>query len=187
MRERRRRSIRLKGYDYSQPGRYFITLCVQDRSCILGSIETEACSLTPAGLLVDAKWKAIAERFPAVELGPHVIMPNHMHGLIHITAPHPDDAPNDAPLSSIGSMMQWFKTGTTYDYIVGVKNHAWPPFNGRLWQRNYWEHIVRNEHEYVRIAEYIDANPSMWHRDSLHPQNPWTPEGRPLKTASPSG
>lgn len=169
MTEHRRRSIRLKAYDYSSPGSYFITICVQDRSCVLGNVEDATCALTPAGTMVEAKWNAIPERFAMVELGPYVIMPNHLHGLIHINAPHPDDSSPDTPSLSIGSMIQWFKTGTTYDYIAGVNHQGWPPFNKRLWQRNYWEHIVRNEKEYVRITEYIEANPHLWNTDSLHP------------------
>jgi len=132
--------------------------------------------------MIEARWLAIAERFPMVEMGPYVIMPNHMHGLILINSLHPDDPPANTPTSSIGSMVQWFKTGTTYDYITGVRCQGWPPFNGRLWQRNYWEHVVRNETEYDRICEYIEANPSRWDEDKLHPKNPWTPGGRPAAT-----
>jgi REP element-mobilizing transposase RayT len=169
MAEHRRRSIRLKGYDYSSPGLYFITICVQDRSCVFGEIEDAVCRLSPAGDVIERKWRSIGERFAMVEIGPYVVMPNHLHGLLHINAPHPDDSSTTTPSSTIGSMIQWFKTGTTYDYISGVKQQGWPPFNKRLWQRNYWEHIVRNEREHERIANYILANPSSWPEDSLHP------------------
>ena len=169
MSEHRRRSIRLKEYDYSSPGLYFITICVQDRSCVLGQIEDAVCRLSPAGDAVEAKWRSVPERFAMVEIGPYVVMPNHVHGLIHINAPHPDDPTPSVPSSSIGSMIQWFKTGTTYDYISGVKNRGWPRFNKRLWQRNYWEHIVRNEKEYQRITDYVESNPSLWREDSLNP------------------
>lgn len=187
MHDHRRRSIRLRDYDYASPGAYFITICVQDRSCVLGHIEDSMCRLSPAGKMVDAKWRAIAERFEMVESGPYLIMPNHMHGLILINAPRPDSPPSDAPSSSIGSMIQWFKTGTTYDYIAGVKNQGWPPFDGRLWQRNYWEHIVRNDAEYERICEYIEANPSKWNEDSLYPLTQWSGDGRPAARISPQG
>jgi putative transposase len=180
MREHRRHSIRLKEYDYSQPGQYFITICVQHRSCLFGHVEEASCLLTPAGEMVDAKWRAIAERFPMVELGPHVVMPNHMHGLIHIDAPGSGTPVSDKQSKSIGSIIQWFKTGTTYDYISGVKTEGWPSFAGRLWQRNYWEHVVRHERDYDRIADYIEANPFLWNEDALHPDNHWTDDGRPM-------
>jgi REP element-mobilizing transposase RayT len=187
MREYRRRSIRLKEYDYSQPGQYFITICVQHRSCLFGQIKEATCILSPAGEMVDAKWRAIAERFPMVELGPYVIMPNHIHGLIHIDAPDPDTPTSDMRSDSIGSIIQWFKTGTTYDYISGVKTEEWPTFDGRLWQRNYWEHVVRHERDYDRIADYIETNPSLWNEDTLHPDIPWTSDGRPMKALRSSG
>jgi putative transposase len=114
-------------------------------------------------------------------------MPNHMHGLILINAPHPDGPPSGTPSLSIGSIIQWFKTGTTYDYIVGVKNQGWPPFNGRLWQRNYWEHIIRNDAEYERICDYIEVNPWKWNEDSLHPLTQWSGDGRPSARISPQG
>jgi putative transposase len=178
--DHRRRSIRLKAYDYASPGVYFITICVQNRLCVFGDIVDASCKLSPAGSMIEAKWLALQERFASVSLGPYVIMPNHVHGLIQIVAPHPDNPPTDTRSSSIGSMIQWFKTGTTYDYISGVKNEGWSPFNKRLWQRNYWEHIIRNDREYERICEYIEANPSRWNEDSLHPRVEWLGNGRPM-------
>lgn len=99
--------------------------------------------------------------------------------IIDVTA-HPDDQPVGTSLSSIGSMIQWFKTGTTYDYISGVKHQGWHPFNKRLWQRNYWEHIVRNDREYERITAYIKANPSLWTQERARGTRKGDPVGPPF-------
>ena len=182
MKDHRRRSIRLKAYDYARPGAYFITICVQHRQCVFGKILDGKLRLSPAGVMVECKWLDIPGRFPASRLGPFVIMPNHLHGIILINASHPDEALPEPRSASVSSMIQWFKTGTTYDYIIGVKHRDWPPFDGKLWQRNYWEHIVRTEADYERISLYIEGNPSSWSDDRLRPSQPdWTQKGRPLE------
>lgn len=179
MRDGGRRSIRLKSYDYALPGAYFITICVQDRACLFGSISDGTCHLSEAGEMVARRWAALAERFPGVATDPFVVMPNHFHGLISIIAPHPDDLPSTWEHASISKMVQWFKTGTTYDYIEGVKAHAWPRFNRRLWQRNYWETIVAHERHLNQVVGYIEANPHLWPEDTLHPEAEWPPKARP--------
>ena len=180
--DRRRRSIRLKDYDYAQAGMYFVTICVQHRLCVLCEIRDGVRELSPAGLMVEQKWLDVPCRFPVTELGPFVIMPNHIHGVIMINAPHPDETPIEEKQVSLGSVIHWFKTGTTYDYITGVKHHGWPSFDQRLWQRNYWEHIVRNEKDFERIARYIEGNPASWNEDRMHPLQPeWPQKGRPVR------
>ncbi len=110
------------------------------------------------------RWiEELPHKFPSVAVGPTVVMPNHVHALFHI-----EDNPS-ASTVSLATVIQWLKTMTTNAYIRGVKECRWPPFDRRLWQRNYWEHIIRDEAEYVQIAEYILMNPLRWAMDSLHP------------------
>jgi REP element-mobilizing transposase RayT len=294
-----RRSIRLKGYDYSQAGAYFVTILAQDRARVFGEIVDDAMQLNAAGEMVLAEWDALPSRFPTIELDAFVVMPNHVHGIIVITenpsnvvgaglVPAPvavrDDvgattvgattdqattdrattvgattvgattvgattdgattdrattdgattdgattdrattvgattvgattvgattvgattvgattdrattdrattvgattvgattrvAPTDADAATVvspvaptvGDVVGAFKSLTTVLYTRGVKQSAWPPFRGRLWQRNYYEHIIRDEAALVRIREYIANNPLQWALDRENP------------------
>jgi len=180
----RRRSLRLKDYDYSQEGAYFMTVCVQDRRCLFGEVVGGVMQLNDTGHMVADTWLELAHKFPSVETDCYVLMPNHFHGIITIVGTdhraYPDSVGADlrvrptqgahvgAPLPKI---LQWFKTMTTNAYIHGVKHHGWPPFPGRLWQRNYYDHIIRNETELTRIREYIVNNPLQWALDREHPGN----------------
>ena len=196
-----RRSIRLKGYDYSQAGLYFITICTQNRLHLFGEIENGEMVLNDAGRMAKKWWNELNHKYPNIALHEQVAMPNHFHGIIQIkfsiTAPVGADmrvcpetetqqtspkkgqshriAPTDMTKSDehasgehisgehIGSplhrMIQWFKTMTTNEYIRGVKNKNWQRFDKKLWQRNYYEHIIRDEKSYFQIAEYITNNP----------------------------
>jgi len=292
-----RRSIRLKGYDYSQAGLYFMTICCQNKACLFGEIINGEMILNDAGKMIDKEWLKLTDRFKNIQLHEHIVMPNHFHGIIQITndnvgAPlvgaqnnmgienindtennidvpnnngnnvrsqknvHPQndiqpqkgqpqgiaptglekhadaqkmdlqndvdgqnnvgaplvgaqnnmdsqnnmgteintDATNDnsqndiqpqkgqpqgiAPTGSekhtdatkktIGDMMDAFKSITTVEYIRGVENFGWQRFNGKMWQRNYHEHIIRNEQSYQTIAEYIINNPAKWNEDKFY-------------------
>ena len=248
-----RRSIRLKGYDYSQQGAYFVTLCAQNREPLFGEIVGEELRLNDAGRMVGEEWLRLADEFPFIETDECVVMPNHFHGILVIVrgddvvganlvfAPDPvfahdsiareqgdhkdrpnqrpvganlvfardpvfahdsiageegdhkdrpnegpNDHPNDHPNAdgpkrrrpfgtipgTLGRVVQAFKSRTTHEYVMGVRNHAWPPFPGRLWQRNYYEHIIRNESDLNRIRDYIETNPLRWALDQLNPANP---------------
>jgi len=167
-----RRSIRLKGYDYSQAGAYFITLCTQDRACLFGKVVNGEMRLNDAGRMVLAEWNRLPERFPQVVLDAFVVMPNHVHGILVITDPAPTVGATVgatlvvAPTApTVGNIIGAFKSRVTVEYIRGVKTSGWPPFRGRLWQRNYYEHIIRNERALNAIRQYIMENPRRWHRD----------------------
>ncbi|NOY58779.1 MAG: transposase [Calditrichaeota bacterium] len=191
-----RRSIRLKGYDYSQPGLYFITICTQNLEHFFGEIRNGIMGLNDAGIMVHNEWISIPERFPNVKLHEFVVMPNHFHSIMEITvgatlvvAPRVA-APNDAQINenargqpgqpqgvaptgknkpkTVGDIVGAFQSIVTVKYIDGVKNNHWRRFNGKLWQRNYWEHIIRNENEYIRISEYIKNNPLNWKDDKFY-------------------
>ena len=151
-----RRSIRLKDYDYRLTGAYFVTICTQDRVCILEP--------PPVVEMVWHWWHELEAKFPAAGLDAFVVMPNHVHGLVVLNPPHGETASE-----SLAQVVQWFKTMTTDAYIQGVKGAGWAPFRGRVWQRNYYEHIVRNDREMVAIRYYIEANPDNWVEDEHHP------------------
>jgi putative transposase len=160
----RRQHLRLRSYDYSQPGAYFVTIVTESRQCLFGTISYGELHLNPAGTSVNEWWLRLPDKFPHVALLSHVVMPNHVHGLVQLTG-HPQ------PLAtSLPDVMQWFKTMTTNAYAAGVRTHGWAPFPGRLWQRGYYDHIVRHEEDLASIAEYIEANPANWAEDHENPE-----------------
>lgn len=177
-----RRSIRLRGYDYTQAGLYFVTLCVQNRECLFGEIMDGGMRLNDAGKMIRAVWDEIPAHYPDADIDAFIAMPNHIHGIIAIVGAGPRACPDHgqplhhglprgvAPTGlSLPDVVHRFKTMTTKRYTDGVKQLGWPPFSAKLWQRNYWEHIIRNESECHRVREYIHNNPFQWERDSLHP------------------
>ncbi|MCD6367249.1 MAG: hypothetical protein J7L46_06905, partial [Bacteroidales bacterium] len=165
-----RRSIRLKGYDYSQAGLYFITICVKNRIYLFGEIDNGKMILNNAGKMVEKLWNEISNDFTNTKLHEYIIMPNHFHGIIEIVGADSISARDNADSTkraeidsaptatetktAIPNIIQSFKRHTTIKYIRGVKNNNWTPFNKKLWQRNYWEHIIRNEKSYQTISEY---------------------------------
>ena len=179
-----RKSIRLKNYDYSRAGAYFITICTQHRVCLLGDVKDGKMNLNAAGKMV-AKWYLeLMNKFPDIWCDEYVIMPNHIHFIVvnvgadlRVCPGHKlgesaagesaagEHAAGEHAGSPLHRVVQWFKTMTTNEYIRGVKNLGWRPFDGKFWQRNYYEHIIRNETEYTNIRNYILANPSNWPTD----------------------
>ena len=127
------------------------------------------------------KWYELPQRFSSIELIEYVIMPNHIHGIIAIvgvplvgTLKAVSDSPKradtrPAPTVGLGDIIGAFKSIATHEYIKGVKQHGWTPFSGKLWQRNYYEHIIRNEKEFSSIREYIRNNPAYWDTDRDNP------------------
>lgn len=176
-----RRSIRLKGYDYSQSGYYFITVCTQGRRRLFGEIENGRMILNDAGKMIGRWWNELKNKYADIEIDEYVIMPNHCHGIIMVGAglvPAQNGINNHnvrattrvAPTmgtATVGDMVGAFKSITTDEYINGVKNNNWEPFGGKLWQRNYYEHIIRNETSLRNIREYIVNNPCQWQQDDL--------------------
>ena len=188
-----RRSIRLKDYDYSQAGSYFVTICTYNRECLLGEITNGSIKLNDAGRMIKKWYLELIYKFPDIRCSEHVIMPNHFHCIIHnigiiIVGADlrvcPDNtgqshriAPTNEKMgehtgSALHRVVQWFKTMTTNEYIRYIKQNGWKPFNGKLWQRNYYEHVIRNDAELNGIREYIINNPFTWHEDIV--ENPDT-------------
>ena len=175
-----RRTIRLRDYDYSQSGAYFLTICIQDRECLFGNVVNGEMQLHEAGKAIQKWWDETAIKFKNIELDESVVMPNHFHGVIFIVGAdlrvcpdinNDDKNKGEHTGSPLHKIVQWFKTMTTNEYIRGIKLFDWSPFNGKLWQRNYYEHIIRNDAEMNRIREYILNNPLQWDSDSENPEN----------------
>jgi REP element-mobilizing transposase RayT len=151
-----RRSIRLKYFDYSSAGMYYVTICTQDRAKLFGEIvRATLCNHSDNADKMIVKWlKEIENKFLGIHIDRFIVMPNHIHFIVCIqggcTGP------------SLHEIVEWFKTMTTNEYIRGVKSGLYPPFNKRIWQRNYFERIIRNDSEYQRISQYIEDNPTRW-------------------------
>ena len=188
-----RRSIRLQGYDYSQSGAYFITVCAQGRECLFGGIENSEMMLNECGCVVRDEWLRTAEIRAEIQTGEFVVMPNHFHGIVIInksTARAIRELPEQAgavitvgaihelPLQSplpgtsrqqrrqmaLSKIIGRFKM-LTAKRINEIRQLPGVP----VWQRNYYEHVIRNEADYGQIAEYIADNPRRWEEDALHP------------------
>lgn len=177
-----RRSIRLKGYDYSQAGAYFVTVCAQDRECFFGDIVDGEIQLNNAGQMVQDVWHNLPVKYPDIETDEFVVMPNHVHGIIVMrhdncrgevsspifVSPIPTmkQGGETPPLQkrTLGNIVAYFKYQTTKQ-INRIRNTPGVP----LWQRNYYEHIIRNEEEMNRICEYIIENPIKWTEDEDNP------------------
>ena len=172
-----RRSIRLQGYDYSQAGAYFVTICTQGKECLFGGMENGAVALNEYGCVVRDEWLKTAEIRAEIQAGEFVMMPNHFHGILIVGArravPVPVDTARRAPTmerfgqpipGSLPTIIRAFKSAVTkrineIRQLPGVS----------VWQRNYYEHVIRNEADYGQIAEYIADNPRRWEEDTLHP------------------
>lgn len=192
----KRKSIRLKGYDYSQAGLYFVTIDVKGLTCLFGAVENGIMHLNEAGKMIDREWLKLPERFPNIKLHESVVMPNHFHGIIEIldvwkTSDNKWLMSGDnfkvltnkeemqvlvqtqnlqqtkkTPMKKrLGDIVGAFQSITTVEYIRGVKNFGWKRFNGKLWHRNYWEHIIRSHPSYLNISNYTMNNPAKWKED----------------------
>jgi len=189
----RRKNIRLQNYDYSQAGYYFITICTQDKQRLFGEIADGKLSLNVGGEMIKKWIYRLESKFPQILIDKYIVMPNHVHcimankgmdwsvysqdnGLENVGA-DPCVCPQNNNLKykkgeyinlSLSQIIQWFKTMTTNEYIQGVKNGVYPVFNKRIWQRNYYDRVIRNEQEYKKIYEYIETNPLQWEDDEYY-------------------
>lgn len=161
-----RHSVRLPGYDYAQPGAYFVTVCTKDRECLFGEVVNGEIALNEAGKMVKTAWEALPRRFPTTSVDMHVIMPNHFHGIIIVGVQFiasqlwPQGVINHAP--TLGNIVRVFKAITTRR--IRTRNNR-----EFAWQRNYHEHIIRNEAELHCIRQYIFDNPLHWETDRENP------------------
>jgi len=193
-----RRSIRLKHYDYSLSGAYFVTICTWNRECLFGEIKNRTMHKNEFGEIVSDEWKRTEDLRPYVKLDLSIIMPNHLHGILIINddngtktvgarrclalnkeinikmssrldvnqkASH-RDAPTGVKSGSLGAIIGQFKSIATKKINKIRKSPGYP-----VWQRNYYERIIRNENELHKIWEYINSNPFQWEIDENNPVN----------------
>ena len=175
-----RKSIRLKGYDYTHPGGYFVTIVTLWRECMFGKIVDGVMQLNELGQIIWECWEEIPAHFPNTDVNEFVVMPNHVHGILFIhegngtpICPACVGAQHAAPLrgmkinvksGSLGAIIRSFKSAVT--------RRAGRELNSaNIWQRNYYEHIIRNNADWERICNYIAANPLNWVEDEENPIN----------------
>jgi REP element-mobilizing transposase RayT len=147
-----RRHHRLSGYDYSTPGFYFVTLCIQDRLPLLGTIAGDQVIYSPAGALVCECCEEIPHRSPGIMLDTLVVMPDHLHAILSLTR---------EPLS-LSDVIHHLKSRATAQYAIGVRYSNWPPFHGKLWQQGFYDRVIRDDQELAAIRAYVVQNPLRW-------------------------
>ena len=187
-----RRSIRLPEYDYAQAGAYYVTIVAWHRECLFGEVVNREVVLNEVGKIVQWEWKELPKRLQFIELGAFVVMPNHFHGILFFheivgaTRQEPAktrageirlpditiDGIDGSPLprgpkpASLGAIMAQFKSRVTKRLWKFPSLKRTP-----VWQRNYYEHIIRNERDLQNKTDYIEANPMLWHEDNENPLN----------------
>ncbi len=174
-----RRSIRMKGYDYTQPGAYFVTVVAYGRQIIFGDVIDGVLQLNEFGFLVETEWRRLWQRFDWVVTDEIIVMPNHVHGILFIVyhdtvgaGQKNSDQSGESSLApplqnspgSLGAIIRAYKSTTTR-LINGLRHTPGVP----VWQRNYYEHIVRDEKEMDAIRQYIQNNPAQWELDQENP------------------
>jgi REP element-mobilizing transposase RayT len=179
-----RHSIRLKGYDYSQEGAYYVTIVTWRRDFLFGEIVNQEMMLSKRGQIADACWREIPNHFPHVELGAYVIMPNHMHGIIFIKDGRrgaiyraPTD---DANIEKFGEPVKGSLPTIIRTYKAAVTRLIGRELNETgIWQRNYYDHIIRDEKDLQNKTDYIEANPRLWDEDDENPLRTGVGLGKP--------
>lgn len=159
----RRKSTRLKGYDYSSPGAYFITICTQNRNCILGEIVNGCIKLNNLGKIVNSEIRKIESHYTNIKIDKYIIMPNHIHLLIILSEPGGIN-PSPTIKYDIPDVIGKFKASVTRN----VGNAFMHSDKIHIWQRSFHDHIIRGEKDYLKIWQYIDENPLNWEKDCFY-------------------
>jgi REP element-mobilizing transposase RayT len=195
MEYKNRKTTRLKDYDYSQNGMYFVTICTKDRECYFGDIVNKNMTLSGMGKIVDRFWKEITEHFSFIEIDEYVVMPNHVHGILGVinykdvgtrfiasknnaSDTNREDAINRVPTggvtkknnpmlnpNSLSKIIRWYKGRCAFE----IRNNNVPVTFA--WQSRFYDRIIRNETELNKIREYIFKNPDNWERDRNNVEN----------------
>ena len=161
-----RKPLRIPKFDYASPGAYFVTICTKDKEHLFGKIVKSDVGAALCGrpMPMLEKWlKELENKYPTVTVGKYVIMPNHIHVILMLA----ENAGGHAgpPLQTV---VGWYKTMTANAYIRGVKCGDYSPFHKHLWQRSFYDHVIRTETEYLQIWQYIDENPAHWAADEYY-------------------
>jgi putative transposase len=158
-----RKSIRLKGYDYSRPGAYFISIVTENRECLFGDVIDCQMVLNKAGELVRNIWEGLQKRFSNMELDAYVVMPNHIHGIICVVERDEAALASKSKKPTLGEIIRVFKSISAIEVnkILGRQGKS-------LWQQNYYDHVIRDEKDLDSRRKYIMDNPGKWAEDKEH-------------------
>jgi len=164
MKPQERKRMRLENYDYHRVGYYFVTVCTNNRACLFGKIQDQEMLLNDAGNMIYAAWKSLPNKYPNVELDEFIVMPNHVHAIviIDILEAHPISLPD---------IMRNIKSYANNRYMHGVREKRYSPFEKRLWQKGYYEHVIRHDENLKKIRQYIQENPLNRLEDQENPKN----------------
>ena len=154
----KRKSPRIPGYDYSTNGAYFITICTKDKNPIFGPVGADSISAR----MIKRTFLETMQKYPQVHSPIFTVMPNHFHAIIHIERADMESAP------TVSQIVRDFKRYSTVCYIALVKNGDIPPFEEKIWQRSFHDHVIRDEKGYLKIWNYIEGNPSKWEEDCFY-------------------
>ena len=161
-----RKPLRIPKFDYTTPGAYFVTICTKNKEHLFGKIvktDVGAALCGRPAKMVEKWLRELENKYPTVTVDKYAIMPNHVHAIIFLAENVGGHA--GPPLQNV---VGWFKTMTTNEYIRGVKGGEYPLFRTSLWQRSFYDHIIRTEAEYLEIWQYIDENPAHWAEDEYY-------------------
>jgi putative transposase len=172
-----RKSIRLDNHDYSSEGFYFITICCFEKRCLFGDIVNNEMVLNAFGEIAFDEWFKTESLRPNIKMHEFIVMPNHIHGIINIVHPvgasyarppvvlitGEHSSPLRGPSQTIGAIVRGYKAAVTS--VINKMNNK----SNSIWQRNYHEHIIKNDESHMKIADYIVNNPCTWNNDSIHP------------------
>jgi putative transposase len=169
----KRRLQRLQAWNYGKNGMYFITVCSQDRKNLFAKIINGELIINQAGRMVSEKLTEELPSCPTIMVDKFVIMPNHVHAILWVR--HDEEREDGGTTrgsfpTGVSEFVQRFKTLTTRLYIDGVRDGLYPPFNKRLWQKSFYDHIIRDENDYINHCIYIDENPARWQEDDYFEQ-----------------
>jgi len=176
-----RRSIRLRGYDYTSPGAYFVTICVRGRKCVLGYVADDEMVFSETGQVAEAQWRGLPKHYPHVALDAFVVMPNHVHGIIVLLPDRPPvgagfEGDRDAGYRTARKPAPIRKRHPLSEIVRGFKTFSARRINAMhgtqgqpFWQRNYYERVIRNARELEATREYIANNPLHWELDRENP------------------
>ena len=153
-----RKSPRLKNYDYGTTGAYFITICTHNRKMLFAPVGADSISAR----MIERTFVETIARYSGVESPICVVMPNHFHAIITIKRADMESAP------TVSEIVQSFKRYSTVEYMKMVKEGLLPPFDTRIWQRSFYDHIIRNREDYIETFKYISENPKKWQTDKFY-------------------
>jgi putative transposase len=160
----KRKPTRLKEYDYSTPAYYFVTICTNNKIELFCDVINDKIKLNNLGIIIDDKWKQIPVHYPHVELDSYCIMPHHLHGIIILN--HVGESSPLPYTPTLGQIIGYFKYQSTKD----INNLTKSP-GKKIWQRSFYDRIIRDEKELYRIRKYIEQNPIKWEIEMEHPNN----------------